>query len=151
MKKFLQVAMAIMLCSSAFCADIDAKKKAAEQGDATAQFSIGRAYYSGRGVPQNYKEAMKWYQKAAEQGNTNAQSSIGLAYCKGNGVPQDYEEAVRWFRKAAEQGNTIAQRGLGVSYYYGKGGSSELRRSIFLDESFSKPILKILRICQIAR
>ena len=25
-------------------------------------------YYNGEGVPQDYKEAVKWYTKAAEQG-----------------------------------------------------------------------------------
>ena len=33
-------------------------------------------YYYGRGVPQDYGEALKWYRKAAEQGHVNAQYKI---------------------------------------------------------------------------
>ena len=31
----------------------------------------------GKGVPQDYKEAVKWYQKAAEQGNAQGQVYLG--------------------------------------------------------------------------
>ena len=35
-------------------------RKAAEQGDANAQFNLGVMYGSGRGVPQNYKQSYVW-------------------------------------------------------------------------------------------
>jgi hypothetical protein len=35
-------------------------------------------YQNGRGVPQDYKTAAKWYRLAAEQGLANAQSNLGL-------------------------------------------------------------------------
>ncbi len=41
----------------------------AELGDAVAQYSLGLMYYHGRGVPQDYAEAAKWYRKAAERGD----------------------------------------------------------------------------------
>ena len=44
-------------------------RKAAEQGDADAQFYLGWAYVTnGEGVPKDEVEAVKWYRKAAEQG-----------------------------------------------------------------------------------
>ena len=42
---------------------IEELKKLAEQGDAGAQFNLGRAYYNGWGVKQNYKQAFKWWKK----------------------------------------------------------------------------------------
>ena len=36
-------------------------KKDAEQGDADAQFNLGVMYHNGRGVMQDYKEAVEWY------------------------------------------------------------------------------------------
>ena len=42
--------------------------KAAEQGDAAAQYNLGWMYRFGKGVQQNYSKAVKWYRKAAEQG-----------------------------------------------------------------------------------
>ncbi len=33
----------------------------AEQGDAAAQFNLALMYKNGQGVPQDYKQAVKWY------------------------------------------------------------------------------------------
>jgi uncharacterized protein len=37
----------------------------AEQGDAGIQSLLGSMYNEGKGVPQDYKTAMKWYRLAA--------------------------------------------------------------------------------------
>jgi len=37
-------------------------------GEADAQFLLGLMYDNGEGVPQDYKQAIKWYTKVAEQG-----------------------------------------------------------------------------------
>ena len=78
-------------------------EKKAEAGDPYAQFNLGNAYYKGNGVPQDYKEAVKWYTKSAEQGFADAQCNLASCYQKGEGVSQDIEEAVKWWKKAAEQ------------------------------------------------
>ena len=96
-------------------------RKAAEQGDATAQSFLGWMYAKGQGVPQDYGEAVRWARKAAEQGDAKAQLLLGVMYAQGQGVPQDYAEAVKWYRKAAEQGDAMAQYDLGLAYHYGRG------------------------------
>jgi TPR repeat protein len=48
-------------------------RKAVEQGDADAQFALGRCYEFGKGVPADYEEATKWYRKAAKQGHADAE------------------------------------------------------------------------------
>ena len=53
-------------------------RKAAEQGDAKAQYNLGNCYYFGNGVTENEQEAVKWYRKAAEQGDAKAQYVIEL-------------------------------------------------------------------------
>jgi TPR repeat protein len=55
--------------------DVEAAKwygKAAEQGDASAQFNLGMMYAKGEGVPKDNVEAVEWVRKAAEQGLENA-------------------------------------------------------------------------------
>ena len=93
----------------------------AEQGNADVQYNLGLMYRVGAGIPQNYKEAVKWFRKAAEQGNADAQYNLGLMYRVGAGIPQNYKEAVKWFRKAAEQGYAKAQHNLGMMYSEGEG------------------------------
>jgi len=64
----------------------------------------------GQGVPQNFKEALRWYTKAAEQGNADAQSNLGLLYANGEGgIKQDLTRALKLFRLAAAQGHEPAK------------------------------------------
>jgi TPR repeat protein len=93
--------------------------KAAEQGDVKAQLSLGSSYYFGKGVFQDFAEAMKWYRKAADQGEAKAQYNLGDMYANGTGVVRDYTEAVKWYRKAADQGNVKAQLLMGDMYFNG--------------------------------
>jgi TPR repeat protein len=97
-------------------------REAAGQGDADAQVTLGKAYYLGQGVPQDYAQAVLWYRKAAEQGNAFAQSVLAFSYAMGQGVPQDDAQAVLWYRKAAEQGDANAQYELGQAYSWGDRG-----------------------------
>ena len=93
----------------------------AEQGNASAQFTLGGMYALGKGVRKDEAEAVRWFQLAAEQGNATAQFTLGVMYATGRGVLKDAAEAVRWHRLAAEQGNARAQLGLGLMYALGKG------------------------------
>jgi hypothetical protein len=76
-------------------------RKAAEQGFASAQNSLGFAYEFGQGVPKDFSQAAYWYRKAAEQGKADAQMALGVLYVRGAGLPQDYAEAYFWFDVAA--------------------------------------------------
>ena len=54
-------------------------RKAAEQGDAKAQYELGWCYSTGEdGITKSDAEAVKWYRKAAEQGHAVAQFKLGL-------------------------------------------------------------------------
>lgn len=71
-----------------------------ENGNAHAQTYLGFMYYYGRGVPQNYEEAVRFYGNAAESGVPLAQYQYGLLFDKGQGVPQDYVLAYVWTNRA---------------------------------------------------
>ena len=86
-------------------------------------------YAEGKGVPQDYQEAVKWYRLAAAQGYAPAEYSLGVAYEKGQGVAQDYREAVKWYRLAAARGNELAQVNLGVMYTHGRGVQPDFARA----------------------
>ena len=47
-------------------------RKAAEQGNAKAQFVLGLKYGTGDGVPQDYQQAYAWFSVAAANGYTDA-------------------------------------------------------------------------------
>lgn len=96
-------------------------QKKADAGDPLAEFALGHAYETGKGLPQNFEQAVVWYRKAAEHGNAKAQSSLGILYWMGEGVEKDRKQAVEWYHKAARQGDASAMFNLGVAYYNGEG------------------------------
>jgi TPR repeat protein len=76
---------------------------------------------NGKGVLQDYSEAVRWYRLSAENGYASAQDNLGNMYNDGRGVLQDYSEALKWYRLAAEQGYASAQNNLGTMYDNGQG------------------------------
>ena len=123
--------------------DLPALRQVAEQGEAKAQFILGTVYANGKEVPQNYKQAVAWYQKAAEQGHAEAQYDLGQMYTRGEGVPQDYQQVLTWFNKAAEQGHAKAQYMLGVIYNDGVGALGALKNVQQADVWFSRAAIGI--------
>ncbi|OQW33535.1 MAG: hypothetical protein A4E19_03865 [Nitrospira sp. SG-bin1] len=94
--------------------DPDIDVRLAEQGDAFAQYRLGRFYaqQNGRQAP----ESVKWYKKAAtglrhlaETGNGQAMYVLGVMYAYGRGVTRDTEQARRWLTQAVENKITAAQ------------------------------------------
>src|SRR5258705_10251571 len=73
---------------------------------------LGNQYANGKGVPQDYSEAMIWFQRAAEQGHSVAKLYLGVMYAEGRGVPQDYVRAHMWFSLSAAQGDQRAVKTL---------------------------------------
>ena len=100
---------------------VESYRKAAEQGDAKAQYNLGNCYMSGIGVVKKYELGVEWFRKAAEQGFAEAQCDLGTCYESGCGVAKDTELAVECYRKAAEKGHATAQLRLGFCFRCGTG------------------------------
>ncbi|KAF9181560.1 hypothetical protein BGZ49_004835 [Haplosporangium sp. Z 27] len=91
--------------------------KAAKQGNANAENSLGYMYQRGYGVQQDYKEAFEWYLKAAKQGNADAEVNLGEMYRYGYGIQRDSMKAFQWYSKAAKRGDFAAQNILNILGY----------------------------------
>lgn len=77
-------------------------RKAAEQGNISAQVRLAALYLDGaKGFPRDLAQAAAWYRKAAEQGDVEAQGTLGVLYSMGTGVPHDDVEAYYWLDLAA--------------------------------------------------
>jgi TPR repeat protein len=97
-------------------------KKAAVQGNATAQAVLGDIFSDEKLGRQDYAQAVVWYRKAAEQGYREGEFGLGSRYLLGQGVLQDLGEARRWLTPAADQGHPYAQFLLAKMYEDGQGG-----------------------------
>lgn len=122
-----QLELGLRLEATTGCAE-QAKEwlvKAAEKGNAEAQFVAARRYWvetkPGELNPKPAAEAIRWYRAAADQGLLKAQFQLWSIYHQGYGVPVQKEEGLRWLFKAALAGHALAQSSLGYIYWEGDG------------------------------
>lgn len=76
----------------------------ADEGDAMAQFCVGRLYANGFGVAMNDDQALHWYGQAANQGHREAQYNLGIMHANGWGVVMNDVEAGKYYLLAANSG-----------------------------------------------
>ena len=105
-------------------------KSRAEQGDAESQLNLGRFYEEGKGVEQDYTQAMYWYQQAWESGKKRAACSISSLYENGYGVKQSYSEADTWAWKAIKAGEFYGHMIVGRMYEQGLGVKQNYKKAI---------------------
>lgn len=110
-------------------------QRAAQAGDANAQYALGEWYENGLGRRENPEKAFFWYHLAATQGHAGARRkfeeaypdpfyrerlaaeegdpgacyALGMRHEKGDGVARSLEKAFSWYRKAADAGSAEAQ------------------------------------------
>ena len=82
-----------------------ARLRAAQAGCIRAQFLVGLAYHTGRGVPVDYERAGAWYHRAAGSGDTYAIANLGLMSVLGQGGPADDLDAYAWIQSAVGLGH----------------------------------------------
>ena len=76
-------------------------RKAAEQGFAEAQFSVGHYYDLGDGVPVNKVRAYMWYSLAVAQGNEIAAPPLQYLdeHMSSSDISKAQELAIDWWEK----------------------------------------------------
>lgn len=83
-------------------------RELAEQGDAGAQYRMGRMLLTGKGMDKDESQGVEWLRKAAGQGMADAQYRLAICLQKGIGTERDEQEAKRWLEEAARNGNKTA-------------------------------------------
>ena len=74
-----------------------ALRYAAASGDPAAQFEVAMRFAEGKGVAQDYKQALAWYQRAASRGHAAAQFRMAGYLERGVGTTPDVERAKVWY------------------------------------------------------
>jgi uncharacterized protein len=84
-------------------------RKAARQGDATAQFNLSTMYSEKFGIKKNPAESLQWLRRAADQRHVQALDALGSLYEKGQaGVKHNPVFAYMLFDVAAGKGDSAA-------------------------------------------
>jgi len=96
-------------------------RRAAQKGNASAMFCLGKLYWSGKGVKQDYAEAVRWFKAAAEGGNVEAMVVLGWVYYRGLGdgkiVAVDLKRSRKYYQLAVDNGDDRAYYWLGAVCY----------------------------------
>lgn len=110
-------------------------RKAADQGNASAQYNLGFLLENGfaptDGQPWNSEEAAALFRKAAQAGHRFAQYRLGSMFLYGDGVEKNAAEGFSWLEKAARQGVVDAQNSLGMLYKNGEGTAKDPEKAYF--------------------
>lgn len=105
-------------------------RKAAEAGDAEAQFRLGEALLTDPvRTPENSAKAVSWLEMASENGNTEAMIVLGRLSRTGVGVLQNFGNTAKWIQTAAARGNSEGMLELGRLYRDGIGMDKDLVRA----------------------
>ena len=75
-----------------------------DKNDASGICALGVMYYEGKGVPIDYKEAVRVTKIAIKQNDNTSQRNLGEFYEYGRGVKQDNVKALMWYMIALKNG-----------------------------------------------
>ena len=90
--------------------DLISIRRHANEGEAEAQYMLGRMYETGRKVEKDKTHAVTWYKSAASQGHRDAQYRLALSLIYGLGTEKNINQGGEWLHKAAAQKHEAANR-----------------------------------------
>lgn len=105
-------------------------RKAADAGNARAQYWLSICYQWGQGVKQDRKKAFDWAKKGARQGDVKAEYRLAEYYYSGNGVKRDRKKAFELVQIPAAKDYGLAVHRLGHCYSVGSGTTQDLEKAV---------------------
>jgi uncharacterized protein len=75
-----------------------------------AMSNLAKLYASGKGVPRDYAEAVRWYQRSIRSGGYWGQYGLALLYEQGLGVPKDANKALGLYYEVASLDDEARRR-----------------------------------------
>ncbi|MFY7698442.1 MAG: tetratricopeptide repeat protein [Legionella sp.] len=131
-------------------------EKAAQAGDATAQFNLGLIYEKGKGIAVDYDKAKALYELAAAHGHPQAMVQLAGLYLNIDSkefAPNQLQRALAWYKKAADLGDRDALYQLGLFAEIGLGSKLSLDDAVnyyqkAANKNNTKAIIALARIYQ---
>ena len=100
--------------------DVESEYLSAEEGDANAQYKLGKDIFYGIQSEQDTEEGLEYLISSAEQGNNYAQYLIAKELLSGEHIEQDIDRTIKMLEELSDRGFTIADYRLGKLYYDGE-------------------------------
>ena len=135
---------------------LDLLKPLANNGNPLAQTIVGGIFRELTTLPDNFAEAMRWFQMAAEQGFPLAQLNLGIMHLDGLGCPRNPMVAAGWFQKAAERGQALAQFELATLILHGAVGQPNMEAALYwmqkaVEQNFAPAVNELANMYETGR
>ena len=134
-------------------AAIDVYTAAHAMGSAVAANNLGSMYSEGEGVPENQREAARYFRKAAHRGLPYSMYTMGDRARLGLGMDANMRLARYWYERAAEHGNARSLSNLGVIYRDGLEVRPDtdkafafFRKAMEADPAYALPVYHLARM-----
>ncbi len=114
---------------------------AAKQEHVEACYYVGLYYQNGRGVKQDIKQAVIWFEKAALKKDKDALYHLAMILIRQ--PEKDYETIAKLLEQAAAQDHPNAQYNLAVMYQKGDGVEQSNQKALFWYEKAASKNLAI--------
>ena len=97
-------------------------RRAAQKGNASAMFCLGKLYWvGGKDVDRDYTAAVRWFKAAAKAGNVEAMVTLGWVYYRGIGegkiVSPSLRQSRKYYQLAVDNGDDRSWYWLGAVCY----------------------------------
>lgn len=102
-----------------------ALRRAAANGNMTAQYEVALRFAQGKGVKQDYVKTATWFKRAASRGFAPAEYRVATLFERGLGVSKDLGLAQFWYNRAAQNGNVKAMHNLAVLHVKSANGTAD--------------------------
>ena len=79
-------------------------RRAADRGDAWAQYNLAHLLLDGNGVAQDRNAAFTLYRQVARQGHARAMNLVAVCHEQGWGTPKNAAAAMEFYRASAQAG-----------------------------------------------
>ena len=94
------------------------------------EYLLGRIFYDGIGVEQNFRTAYSFFKLANDSGHVHSGYFMGKMYYEGKGVEQDYTKALAYYSTASNNGDPYASYSLGMMHYKGVGTKIDIPKAV---------------------
>lgn len=105
---------------------LEALRRAANHGDATAMGALGRLLTNGKRLPPDALAAVVWLERSAALGDIDAAHQLGDLYSKGDGIVPDDRKAFAYYLQGARGGSALSMASVGVFHTNGRGTARDL-------------------------
>ncbi|QOG11370.1 tetratricopeptide repeat protein [Arcobacter sp. FWKO B] len=105
-------------------------QSAQQEGTPEAIYEIGKFFYSGIVVKQNFNKALEYFELSASKGHLESRYAIGIFYFNKKNPYHSYSKAYDVFLELANEGHAPSQNRVGMFLAFGLGMDKDYKEAV---------------------